>query len=399
MLKIGRSEGEQSSMAATATTGTGTGAGGGATAAQETILFTRGVPAAEALPAEQLAECFAAVVTRDPVGVLQYGNPAGYAPLRKLLAEQAGVAEEQVFVTNGSLQLMDLLAALLVKPGGTVLVEQPSYDRAILTFRRRGAKVIGIPLEGDGLDVDRLEAQLKRQVPAFLYTIPDFQNPSGSTLSAAKREQVVALAEQYGFYILEDVPYRTLRYRGEAPPMLRDLNLTRVLTMSSYSKLVAPALRVGHIVAPAQIAAGLARLGEDTYLSPVHPAQAMLYEYLRRGWLGPNVERLKALYAPRRQAMVDAICKHLPEVRFTEPEGGFFLSITFPPEAHTEGLLDRAKREGLLLTDGRAFFADPDQPGVREAPEASRFIRLPFCALTPDQIDEGMRRLARAVGS
>jgi DNA-binding transcriptional MocR family regulator len=123
----------------------------------------------------------------------------------------------------------------------------------------------------------------------------------------------------------------------------------------------------------------------------------MLYEYLRRGWLPGNIERLKTLYAPRWQAMVQAVRTYLPEVRFTEPEGGFFLSITFPPEAQTAGLLERAKQEGLLLTDGRAFFADPDQPGVEQTPEAERFIRLPFCALTPEQIDEGMRRLARAV--
>src|SRR5438105_2265624 len=206
-----------------------------ATTAQETILFTRGVPAPEALPDRQLAECFAAVVQRDPVGVLQYGNPAGYPPLRRLLVEEQGVGEEQVFVTNGSLQLMDLLTSLLVKPGDTVLVEQPSYDRAILTFRRRGARVIGIPLEGDGLDVGRLEAQIEKRAPAFLYTIPDFQNPSGSTLSEAKRRRVVDLAQRHGFWVLEDVPYRSLRYRGDAPPMLRELSPGRVLTMSSYS--------------------------------------------------------------------------------------------------------------------------------------------------------------------
>src|SRR5436190_2153876 len=368
-----------------------------ATVAQETISFTRGVPAAEALPDRQLAECFAAVVTHDPVGVLQYGNPTGYPPLRRLLAEQQGVGEEQVFVTNGSLQLMDLLAALLVKPGDTVLVEQPSYDRAILTFRRRGAKVIGIPVEHDGLDVRRLEAQIEKQAPAFLYTIPDFQNPSGSTLSESKRRRVVDLADRHGFWVLEDVPYRSLRYRGAAPSMLRALHPQRVLTMSSYSKLVAPALRVGHIVGPAEIIAQLARLGEDTYLSPVHPAQAMLYEYLRRGWLRENVERLKALYTPRWQAMIGAVRTHLPDVPLAEPDGGFFLSITLPEEAHTQGLLERAKREGLLLTDGRAFFADPDEPALQEAPEAARFIRLPFCALTEEQIDEGMHRLARAV--
>ena len=378
-------------MASTATAAAPT------TAAQETISFTRGVPAVEALPDRQLAECFAAVVQRDPVGVLQYGNPAGYPPLRALLAEQYGVTEGQVFATNGSLQLMDLLAALLVKPGDTVLVEQPSYDRAILTFRRRGAKVIGIPLEGDGLDVDRLAAQVEKQTPAFLYTIPDFQNPSGSTLSEGKRRRVLELAERHGFWVLEDVPYRSLRYRGDAPPMLREVNPARVLTMSSYSKLVAPALRVGHLLGPAEIIAKLARLGEDTYLTPVHPAQAMLYEYLRRGWLPENLQRLRAFYTPRWQAMIGAVRTHLPDVPLAEPDGGFFLSITLPPEAQTEGLLERAKQAGLLLTDGRAFFADPDEPGVAEAPEAARFIRLPFCALTLEQIDEGMRRLARAV--
>jgi len=368
-----------------------------ATVAQETILFTRGVPAAEALPAEQLAECFAAVVKRDPVGVLQYGNAAGYPPLRRRLAEQYQLSDDHVFVTNGSLQLMDLLAALLVKPGDTVLVEQPSYDRAIITFRRRGAKVIGIPLESDGLDVGRLEAQIRQKVPAFIYLIPDFQNPSGSTLSEAKRRRVLELAAQHGFWMLEDVPYRRLRYRGESPPMLREIDPSRVLTMSSHSKLIAPALRVGHLVAPPEIVAALAKIGEDTYLSPVHPAQAMLYEYVNRGWLEPNVERLKQLYAPRWQATIQAVKRHLPNVRFTEPDGGFFLSITFPAGAHTGNLLERAKQGGLALTDGRAFFAEPDDPAVPQAPEAERFIRLPFCALTEQQIDEGMRRLARAV--
>jgi DNA-binding transcriptional MocR family regulator len=253
--------------------------------------------------------------------------------------------------------------------------------------------VIGIPLEHDGLNVDRLAAQIEKQVPAFLYTIPDFQNPSGSTLSEGKRRRVLELAERHGFWVLEDVPYRSLRYRGDAPPMLREVNPARVLTMSSYSKLVAPALRVGHLLGPAEIIAKLARLGEDTYLTPVHPAQAMLYEYLRRGWLPENLQRLRAFYTPRWQAMIGAVRTHLPDVPLAEPDGGFFLSITLPPEAQTEGLLERAKQAGLLLTDGRAFFADPDEPGVAAAPEAERFIRLPFCALTEEQIDEGMRRL------
>src|SRR6266542_1796025 len=283
----------------------------------ETIALTRGVPDPDVLPAETLADCFAAALKRDPVGTLQYGNYAGYAPLRALLAEQYGVGEDEIFVSNGSLQLMDFLAAHLVRPGqspqDTVLIEQPSYDRAIGAYRRRGARVIGIPLDHDGLNLDRLEAQLVRQVPCFVYLIPDFQNPSGITLSLDKRRRLLQLADRFGFWIVEDVPYRRLRYRGALLPTLREVardtgaSAGRVITMTSYSKLVAPALRVGHLVAPKEIVAGLAKLGEDTYLTPVLPTQAALYEFLRRDLLDENIEHLKRKYGPRCQALIEAV--------------------------------------------------------------------------------------------
>ena len=368
----------------------------------QTIALTRGVPDPEALPAEQLAECFSAILLADPVGTLQYGHFAGYTPLRKLLAEQYGVDEAEVFVSNGSLQLMDFLASHLVRygqtPQDTVLVEQPSYDRAIGAFRRRGAKVIGIPLEHDGLDLQRLEAQLRRAVPRFLYLIPDFQNPSGITLSIEKRRRLLQLAGEHGFWIVEDVPYRRLRYRGELMPTLREVardtgaGRARVITMTSYSKLVAPAMRVGHLVAPRDVVAALAKLGEDTYLTPALPTQAALYEFLRRDLLDANIELLKQKYGPRCQAMIDAVHEYLPDVEFAAPEGGFFLSLTLPESANTADLLERAKQQNLLLTDGRAFFADPDDPTA--PPPADRFIRLPFCAIDERQIREGIKRLA-----
>jgi DNA-binding transcriptional MocR family regulator len=315
------------------------------------------------------------------------------------------VDEGQVFVTNGSLQLMDLLAAHLVTPGSgaSVIVERPSYDRALGAYRRRGARVVGVALQEDGIDLRALEAELRRQVPAFLYLIPDFQNPAGITLSLEKRRRLLDLAERYAFWVLEDVPYRLLRYQGTPIPTLRELDhpgAARVLTMSSHSKLVAPALRVGHLVAPAPLVAALARLGEDTYLSPVLPTQAILHEFLRQGRLEPNVALLKATYAPRCQAVIEAVRRYLPGVPFAPPEGGFFLGLTLPEGARTEGLLERAQASGLLLSDGRAFFAP--LPGAETAPDApdraaQRFIRLPFCALTPEQIEEGVRRLGAAV--
>jgi 2-aminoadipate transaminase len=148
----------------------------------DTIVFTRGVPPPEAFPTEQLAECFADAIAADPAVVLQYGQQPGYPALRKLLAAEYAVGDNQVLVANGSLQLQDLIAAQLVVPGASVLTEQPSYDRAITAFKRRGAHTIGIPLENDGIHIERLEAELKRQVPAFLYVIPDFQNPAGVTI-------------------------------------------------------------------------------------------------------------------------------------------------------------------------------------------------------------------------
>ncbi len=358
---------------------------------KDRIVFTRGVPPPEAFPTEDLGECLDAAVREDPNVVLQYGQQQGYAPLRRELAEEYGVSEAEILVGNGSLQLQDLLAAHLVSPSAAVFTEQPSYDRAIKTFRRRGARVIGIPLEDDGISVDRLEAALAREVPAFLYLVPDFQNPAGATLSLEKRRRVVELANEHDFIVIEDVPYRKLRYRGEDLPMLREIDASRVVTMSSFSKLLSPGIRVGFMISPPDLVDAVRRLGEDTYLSPVLPSQAAVAEYLRRGLLEPNVERLKELYRPRWEAMADAVRHELPDARAFIPDGGFFVSVMLPEGANTENLLGRAKENGLVLTPGSSFFADPDDG---EQTPGDRFVRLPFCAVTPEQIREGVRRLA-----
>ncbi len=355
------------------------------------IVFTRGVPPPEAFPTEELGECFEAAVTQDPAIVLQYGQQPGYAPLRRELAAEYGVEEDQILVGNGSLQLQDLVSAYLVSPGMAVYTEQPSYDRAITTFRRRGARAIGIPLEEDGISVERLEAALQREVPAFLYLVPDFQNPAGATLSLEKRRWVVELANSYGFFVIEDIPYRKLRYGGEDLPMLREIDPSRVLTMSSFSKLLSPGIRVGFMISPPDLIGALTKLGEDTYLSPVLPTQAAVAEYLRRGLLQPNIDRLKDLYTPRWKAMAEAVRRDLPDAQAFVPDGGFFVSVILSEDANTENLVDRAMERGLVLTPGAAFFADPDDGGSLPG---DRFVRLPFCAVTPEQIGEGVGRLA-----
>ncbi|MFL5802004.1 MAG: PLP-dependent aminotransferase family protein [Roseiflexaceae bacterium] len=357
----------------------------------DTILFTRGVPPPEVFPTEEIAECFDAALHADAAVILQYGHQPGYAPLRRLLAEEYGVSEPELMVAGGSLQIQDLIAAQLVRPGATVLTEQPSYDRAITTFRRRGAKVIGIPLEPDGLSVERLEAAVQQQTPAFLYLVPDFQNPAGLTTSLDKRRAIVELANRHGFWVIEDVPYRRLRYRGESVPLLREIDPARIITLSSFSKLLSPGMRVGYMVAPAALVEAVTKLAEDTYLSPVLPTQAAVAQYIQRGWLAPNIERLKQLYRPRWEAMTGAIGRYLPGVEASAPDGGFFVSVTLPADANAAGLVARAKERGLILTPGQPFFADPD---AGTAPDGERFVRLPFCAVTPEQIDEGVRRLA-----
>ena len=356
------------------------------------IVFTRGVPPPEAFPSDELGACFDAAIRDDTATVLQYGQQPGYAPLRQELAKEYGVSDAEVLVGNGSLQLQDLVSAHLVRPGMTVYTEQPSYDRAITTFRRRGARTVGIPLEEDGISVERLEAALAREVPALLYLVPDFQNPAGATLSLEKRRRVVELANEYGFPVIEDVPYRKLRYRGEDLPLLRELGgSSRVITMSSFSKLLSPGIRVGFMIAPSDLIGAVTRLGEDTYLSPVLPTQAAVAEYMRRGWLQPNIERLKELYRPRWQTMADAVRRELPDAHAFIPDGGFFVSVMLSEDANIDNLVGRAKDTGLVLTPGSPFFADPDDG---EAVPGDRFVRLPFCAVEPEQIGEGVRRLA-----
>jgi 2-aminoadipate transaminase len=355
------------------------------------IVFTRGVPPPEAFPTEELGSCFDAAVRENPAIVLQYGQQRGYAPLREKLAKEYGVSPEEVLIGNGSLQLQDLVSSFLIRPGAAVYTEQPSYDRAIKTIRRRGARAIGIPLEEDGISVDRLEAALQREVPAFLYLVPDFQNPAGATLSLEKRRRVVELAAEYGFWVIEDIPYRKLRYEGEDLPLLREIDPSNVITMSSFSKLLSPGMRVGFMISPQAFIDEVTALGEDTYLSPVLPTQAAVAEYLRRGLLEPNVERLKDLYTPRWKTMAGAVRRELPGAQAFIPSGGFFVSVMLPADANTEDLVGRAKEVGLVLTPGAAFFADPDDGGPTEG---DRFVRLPFCAVTPEQIEEGVRRLA-----
>jgi 2-aminoadipate transaminase len=354
----------------------------------EPIIFTRGVPANESFPLQEMTEASAAVLKSHGPAIMQYGPAAGFQPLREWLAEWQGVTPNQILTGNGSLELVEFLCRHLIKPGDVVFTESPTYDRAILVFKRHGATVTGIPLENDGPNITALEDALKKGVPKFFYTIADFQNPAGATCSTEKRKQIATLAEKYNLTVLEDAPYRMLRYRGTDHPTIFSLAPERTLHMSSFTKLIAPGVRAGFMMGNAERIAGIAKVAEDTYISPGYFAHGVTWEWCRRGLLPPQIERLKALYGPRLDACLDAITKEMPEAKTTRPDGGFFISLTLPEGTSTTDVRIAAAKKNLNLADGLAFF--PNGGG-------ERFLRLPFCALTPEQIREGVRRLAEVV--
>jgi 2-aminoadipate transaminase len=352
------------------------------------INFTRGVPAVESFPIESLIEAAETALREQGKVMLQYGPSRGFAPLCEWIAQWKGVAVDRVLTGNGSLQLVEFLCIDRLQQGAVVFTEAPSYDRAITLFRRHKAEVIGIPLEADGPDISALERELAKRTPVLFYLIPDFQNPSGATCSGEKRHRLVALAREHGFLLLEDAPYRPLRYRGQEEPTLFEMAPECTLHMSSFSKLIGPGPRLGFMLGDAAQLAKVAKVAEDTYISPSYVAHAIAHEWCRRGQLQPQIEKLKALYAPRLDACLAALAEHMPDAQATRPDGGFFLSVALPEGAETSKVRAAATKHNLNLADGMAFF--PSGGG-------ERFLRLPYCALSPAEIDEGIGRLAQSV--
>ncbi|HZQ15423.1 MAG TPA: PLP-dependent aminotransferase family protein [Gaiellaceae bacterium] len=348
------------------------------------ISFARGVPAPECLPVEALADCARAALERDGRTILSYGPAAGYGPLRALLAEQHGVDPSRIFLTNGSLQGFVFLAQRLA-PGRRVLVEQPTYDRPLKILRELGADVVHVDGDGDGLDPDALERALAAgPPPAFLYLIPTFQNPSGRTLTLERRRRVVELAAEHDLLVLEDDPYGLVRYEGEPLPSLFELSGGATGYSSSYSKTISPGLRVGWFVLPDALAREIEASAGATYITPVQLGQATVFEFLERGLFDANVERVRGLLAARRDAMLTALERDLPELAVGRPEGGYFLWGELDGLDAGE-LLARAEEAGVTFVKGTDFGGP-----------ASTF-RLAFSFVSLEEIDEGVARLKAAL--
>jgi 2-aminoadipate transaminase len=351
------------------------------------ISFARGAPAPECLDAELLADCARAAIQGDP-SVLAYGAGGGYGPLREWLGGRHGVDPARVVVTNGGLQGFVFYAEeLLAERPGRVLVEAPTYDRPLKILARLGADVRAVAMDEEGLDPDALERELANGDTSFLYTIPTFQNPSGRTLSTERRRRVAELAGAHGVPVLEDDPYGLVRYEGEAPPSLHELEGGELVTYaSSFSKTVAPGVRVGWFVAPAGLATRLEARAVSNYISPPFITQATVHELIDRGAFEPNLERVRGLLGARRDAMLDALRATFDggDVSWSEPDGGYFLWLDLPVDASE--LLTQAEAAGVTFVKGADFF-----PG---GTDGARSARLAFSYASPSEIGEGVSILA-----
>jgi 2-aminoadipate transaminase len=348
-----------------------------------TISLARGIPSPECLPAEELADCAREALRRDGETILSYGSTLGYEPLREWIGARHGVAPERVVITNGSLQAFHLVLSALGP--GRVLVERPTYDRPRKILLDEGRELGEIAVDDEGLDVDAVDPE----GATLLYTIPTFQNPMGVTLSEERRRRLAGLVRDRGLPVLEDDPYGLVRFEGEPLPSLLELEGgDRVVYSSSFSKTVAPGLRVGYLIVPTALASELQPLAASTYITPALVAQATLYEFLRRGLFESNVQRVSGLLRKRRDAMLEALEDGFDSrAGWSRPEGGYFLWLELPDEVDASELLVRASEAGVTFVPGADFGGDPNT------------LRLAFSYVSVDEIVEGIGRLARLVAS
>lgn len=370
----------------------------------EIISFAGGLPAPEVFPVERFRAACEQVLATQPTAALQYGPSEGYKPLRELIVAQMAkygivATVDNVMITSGSQQALDLIAKLLINRGDRILVESPTYLGALQAFDLMGAEYVTVPIDGQGLQTRLLEKAL-RSGPKFMYILPNFQNPGGVTLSEDRRRQLVWLSDKYGIPIIEDDPYGQLRYEGEhIKPLvvldrmneLRDngYNLGNVIYLSTFSKVLAPGLRLGWIVAPPDVITRLVQLKQSADLHTSTFAQMVMYEVAKDGFLDEHVKTIRQCYKERRDAMLSALDDYFPpEVKWTHPQGGLFLWATLPKGIDCVRLFDEAVRQNVAFVPGHPFFAEGD---------VGSHMRLNFSNATPEMIREGIRRLSIAV--
>jgi 2-aminoadipate transaminase len=374
------------------------------------ISFAGGLPAPDVFPVQRFKEACARVLETNARLALQYGATEGYEPLREMIARHTSrygikAEVENVLITSGSQQALDLIGKLLINGGDRVLVEAPTYLGALQAFNVYGAEYVSVPSDEDGMRTSQLETYL-RYGPKFMYVLPNFQNPGGTTLSEERRLELVRVADKYGIPIVEDDPYGQLRYEGQhLPPLvvLDRANLRRdngysignVLYLSTFSKTLAPGVRLGWIVAPPDVITKLVQLKQGADLHTSTFGQIVAYEVAKDGFLDEHVKLIRKVYTERRDVMLDSLAECFPpDITWTRPKGGLFLWVTLPEGMECQKLFQAALRENVAFVPGDSFYARNGHPE-----EGSRHLRLNFSYVTPEQIREGIRRLAVAVNS
>jgi len=374
----------------------------------EIISFAGGLPAPDVFPVVRFREACQKVLEQSSSLALQYGASEGYEPLREMVARHIaryGIKAKpgNVLITSGSQQALDLIGKLLINPGDRVLVEAPTYLGALQAFDVYGAECVSVPSDEDGMRTELLEEPM-RSGPKFMYVLPNFQNPGGTTLSEGRRHELVLLADRYGIPIIEDDPYGQLRYEGEhlTPLVVLDrenlrrdsgYSLGNVIYLSTFSKTLAPGLRLGWIVAPAEVISKIVQLKQGADLHTSTFTQIVAYEVARDGFLDEHVKLIRKVYGERRDVMLAALRQYFPaEVTWTHPKGGLFLWVTLPAGMDCQKLFHAALEEKVAFVPGGPFYA---RNGYTE--EGCRHFRLNFSYGQPDQIREGIRRLSVAV--
>ncbi len=360
------------------------------------IAFT-GVGDPQQFPVAEMLQAMQAVIRRDGPAALEYGEfDNGYAPLRAtithVLATQGIQAHpDQVLVTTGSQQALALVCQVLLKPGDAIVVERPTYNLALELFRSLGLRIIGVDVDAEGMQIEALETMLQKHHPRLIYTIPNFQNPSGMCLSSGRRRQLVELAVRYNLPILEDDFVGDLRYTGRAQPAIKALDASgHVVYIGSFSKMLMPGLRVGYLVADGPIFGRLVGRKRVSDLTTSPLVQRALDRFVSVGRYQAHVRRSCRVYRLRRDAMLAAIQRHLPPaVQANRPEGGLFIWLCLPPGVSSQQLLPAALEAGVEFAPGSRFFPDPA--------DGSRYLRLNFATQPPAKIEQGIRRLALAL--
>ncbi|MEG1824413.1 MAG: PLP-dependent aminotransferase family protein [Cloacibacillus sp.] len=368
------------------------------------ISFAGGNPDPAVFPVAEFAEA-AQILTREGKDILQYGATDGYEPLKgyiaKWMAPRMGreTGANEMLITTGSQEGMDLLCSVLLNDGDTIIAEGPTYPGALHAMRNRGARFLSVPCDKDGLCVDLLPGVIEQGIKdghkiKFIYTIVNFQNPSGATLSLERREKLLEIAEKYDLVIFEDDPYGHLRYNGEHVPTIFSLdkkNSGRVVYACSFSKILAPGTRVAWIVGDPALIQKMVMIKQGTNLCTSVVSQALVYEYCRLGHLDGFLPKIIAHYGKKRDAMDAAFKKYLPaNTTYHTPEGGFFFWLQVPG-VDSQKLFMKAIEHGVAFVTGPAFYAEPNT--------GLDFMRTCFTFAQPQEIDEGAKRLAEAIKS